>query len=236
MPVPYAHLTNPQTLNLYALVSDDPETFADLNGHDPNSPEAQSSATTSAPQACGVGQSCTAPGTSGNACSGASCGTPQAVQQQKNQTAQPQVDNNGNPTFKPTPPAPPPTADQKTEYPTLNAAGKAAEKRTNPGSITEGREYAGWVTKNPDGTYSVGAANPGTRAGSDPGPRPRNAAASYHTHGANDPGYDNEHFSPQDRDFARQNHVPGYLGTPGHTIQKYNPASDQVTVFNERTN
>jgi RHS repeat-associated protein len=31
--VPYANLTNPQTLNLYAMVSDDPESFADLNGH-----------------------------------------------------------------------------------------------------------------------------------------------------------------------------------------------------------
>src|SRR6266704_6527986 len=30
VPVPYANLTNPQTLNLYAMVSDDPESFADL--------------------------------------------------------------------------------------------------------------------------------------------------------------------------------------------------------------
>jgi RHS repeat-associated protein len=29
-PVPYANLTNPQTLNLYAMVSDNPETFAAL--------------------------------------------------------------------------------------------------------------------------------------------------------------------------------------------------------------
>jgi RHS repeat-associated protein len=34
-PVPYANLTNPQTLNLYAIVSDNPESFADLDGHDP---------------------------------------------------------------------------------------------------------------------------------------------------------------------------------------------------------
>ncbi|HKS65629.1 MAG TPA: IPT/TIG domain-containing protein [Candidatus Acidoferrales bacterium] len=33
-PVPYANLTNPQTLNLYAMVSDNPESFADLDGHD----------------------------------------------------------------------------------------------------------------------------------------------------------------------------------------------------------
>ena len=35
-PVPYANLTNPQTLNLYAMVSDNPETFADLDGHQCN--------------------------------------------------------------------------------------------------------------------------------------------------------------------------------------------------------
>jgi len=32
-PVPYADFANPQTFNLYAIVSDDPESFADLDGH-----------------------------------------------------------------------------------------------------------------------------------------------------------------------------------------------------------
>ena len=32
--VPYANLLNPQTLNLYSMVGDDPESFADLDGHD----------------------------------------------------------------------------------------------------------------------------------------------------------------------------------------------------------
>ena len=35
-PVPYANLSNPQTLNLYAMVADDPESFADLDGHQPS--------------------------------------------------------------------------------------------------------------------------------------------------------------------------------------------------------
>ena len=34
VPVPYANLGNPQTLNLYSMVADDPESFADLDGHD----------------------------------------------------------------------------------------------------------------------------------------------------------------------------------------------------------
>ncbi|HKW56742.1 MAG TPA: RHS repeat-associated core domain-containing protein [Candidatus Acidoferrum sp.] len=33
VPVPYANLSNPQTLNLYSMVADDPESFADLDGH-----------------------------------------------------------------------------------------------------------------------------------------------------------------------------------------------------------
>jgi RHS repeat-associated protein len=33
VPVPYANLANPQTLNLYSMVADDPESFADLDGH-----------------------------------------------------------------------------------------------------------------------------------------------------------------------------------------------------------
>jgi hypothetical protein len=33
VPVPYANLTNPQTLNLYAMVVDDPESLADFDGH-----------------------------------------------------------------------------------------------------------------------------------------------------------------------------------------------------------
>ena len=36
--VPYANLANPQTLNLYAMVADDPESFADLDGHNPQNP------------------------------------------------------------------------------------------------------------------------------------------------------------------------------------------------------
>jgi RHS repeat-associated protein len=33
-PIPYADLTNPQTLNLYSMVANDPESFSDLDGHD----------------------------------------------------------------------------------------------------------------------------------------------------------------------------------------------------------
>lgn len=51
--IPYAILANPQTLNLYAMVDDDPETSADLNGHCANSP----APCAPAPENC-VGQAC----------------------------------------------------------------------------------------------------------------------------------------------------------------------------------
>ncbi len=44
-PVPYANLTNPQTLNLYAMVSDNPESFADLDGHSCHTQSSASQAT-----------------------------------------------------------------------------------------------------------------------------------------------------------------------------------------------
>ena len=50
-PVPYANLTNPQTLNLYAFVNDNPESFADLDGHDPTC-AASSNSSSSQPASC----------------------------------------------------------------------------------------------------------------------------------------------------------------------------------------
>ena len=46
VPVPYANLSNPQTLNLYSMVAADPESFADLDGHEDHGvPTANTSAT-----------------------------------------------------------------------------------------------------------------------------------------------------------------------------------------------
>jgi RHS repeat-associated protein len=47
VPVPYANLTNPQTLNLYTLAHDNPETFADLDGHETGDGMGQASNPTS---------------------------------------------------------------------------------------------------------------------------------------------------------------------------------------------
>ncbi|MGH9698647.1 MAG: DUF4329 domain-containing protein [Candidatus Acidiferrales bacterium] len=124
--------------------------------------------------------------------------------------------------------------DQKAEFQTRDAAGTQAIDRVNSTSKQEDREYAGWIEKNKDGTYSIDTAKPGTQAGSDPGPKPSAAAADYHTHGANDARYDNEHFSPRDKQS-----VPGspyrYLGTPSGAIKTYDPSTGQVRTLRKGT-
>jgi len=57
-PVPYANLTNPQTLNLYAMVRDNPETFADLDGHILPSPEGDMTASPANPCVNGDASAC----------------------------------------------------------------------------------------------------------------------------------------------------------------------------------
>jgi len=54
--IPYANLTNPQTLNLYSMVADDPESFADLDGHGPQggaNPSQNTSCDNNAKSTCG---------------------------------------------------------------------------------------------------------------------------------------------------------------------------------------
>ncbi len=55
-PVPYANLTNPQTLNLYAMVSDNPESFADLDGHGTDTQSNTGTCATGTSESCGAQQ------------------------------------------------------------------------------------------------------------------------------------------------------------------------------------
>jgi len=79
--VPYANLTNPQTLNLYAMVSDNPETFADLDGHILPAPEDGMTASPANP--CSNGNSSQCAGAAQN--STAQPTPPPAQPQQPNQ-------------------------------------------------------------------------------------------------------------------------------------------------------
>jgi len=118
-------------------------------------------------------------------------------------------------------------------YPTADAAGTQAVKDINPTSIKEGVEYAGRVYQNPDGTYSYTAPNKGDKDSSNAGkcPNGKKNEGDYHTHGSDDPGYDNENFSQVDIDGNKADGKPGYLGTPKGDVKKYDPATGKSTTI-----
>ena len=101
----------------------------------------------------------------------------------------------------------------------------AVLNRINPVSVRENREFGGWVYRNQDNTYgssnpvrggpaSVILPNPATST-----PPGSTITASYHTHAAFDPRFDNENFSPTDISTDNRLGIGGYLGTPGGTFQ-----------------
>ena len=115
-------------------------------------------------------------------------------------------------------------------YPTENAAGADAVNDINWQSIQTNTEYAGRIYQNPDGTYSYSAPTPGTADTSSPGPLTPNTVGTYHTHGANVPGYLSEGFSPADVRFSIREGLfisgyVAYLGTPNGVIKAFNPHS-----------
>jgi len=95
----------------------------------------------------------------------------------------------------------------------------------NNQSIQEGVEYAGRLYELNDGLYSYTSPNRGTKDRSTPG-FCENSRGYYHTHGDNDPRYDNENFSPADKYIAELENYPGYVGTPSGSIKKYVPGND----------
>ena len=111
------------------------------------------------------------------------------------------------------------------KYKSPDEAANHAIEDVNSTSIKEGREYAGRIYQNSDGTYSYTAPNKGTKSGSCPGETPadKKNEGYYHTHGSDDPGYDNENFSPEDKNFANNEGKPGYVGTPSGKTKKYDP-------------
>jgi hypothetical protein len=115
-------------------------------------------------------------------------------------------------------------------YKTPDAAAIQAEKDINPTSIKEDTEYAGMIYQNPDSSFSYTAPNKGTQAGSNPGscPSGKKATATYHTHGTEDPGYDNDNFSSQDINYYDTHNQVGYVGVPTGDVKKYTPTPNDA--------
>lgn len=123
------------------------------------------------------------------------------------------------------------------KFATAEEAAIAAMKEANPKSVKEGREYGGWVRKNGDGTFSYDPPVKGSKDGLTNMPsKGTSDVVWYHTHGAADPGYDNENFSGAtgDKGYSKANNATGYVATPSGAIKKYDPATGNVTTLSEK--
>ncbi|MSR78372.1 MAG: DUF4329 domain-containing protein, partial [Candidatus Omnitrophica bacterium] len=114
-------------------------------------------------------------------------------------------------------------------YRSIREAAIAAASEINPQSITENREYGAHIVSNNNGTYTYTVPVRGIFDTVDLPPIPPRAVADYHTHGAYDPRYENEIFSPTDKAGNESLGIFGYLGTPAGRIKEYDPFTKQTT-------
>ena len=117
-----------------------------------------------------------------------------------------------------------------------HAAAYTVLNRINPVSVRENKEYGGWIIRADDGTYSSTSPIQGTVDSVNLGPKPEGGTATYHTHAAYDPQYDNENFSPQDLESDRLVGADGYLGTPAGQFKYHNVASGEVITLGRIAN
>lgn len=121
-----------------------------------------------------------------------------------------------------------------------HAAARAAVNKANPVSVDQNREYGGYVYSTPDGRYTSTDPVAGTIDSVDLPfsliPKGGRALASYHTHGAADPRYVNEQFSPTDIASDNAINLDGYLGTPAGNFLWHNVRDDSVQVLGRIAN
>jgi|GEM_PF-3125426 len=205
-PVPYSKLDDPQTLNLYAYVGNNPMTRFDADGHFGCQTDE-----------CAAIQKARNNGASDEDALLGAKARRQAQQQ------------------KPTA-APAPTTQYKSvkaagigAEQTYNPASKSINKEFNGNIYENGQGKCCFIQTPNIGTES-------TSAPPDVSTLPSGATrvATFHTHGADSHGvYDDEHFSPADIRNTGTRGVPFFLGTPQGVIRMYDPATQKITTFKE---
>lgn len=118
-----------------------------------------------------------------------------------------------------------------------HAAARTVLNVFNPESVAVNREYGGYIYQAADGSYAWTEPIIGEAASvSLPGPIFAIPAgtiqrATYHTHAAFDPRFDNENFSTTDLAGDRSLNVDGYLGTPAGEFKYFDVVTDQVSTL-----
>ncbi len=126
------------------------------------------------------------------------------------------------------------SSDTVRRYTVRNEAAWTVLNDTNPTSVRENIEYGGWVYQNSDATYSATAPVKGRVDGVNIGtpnsvPAGTLATSSYHTHGAYDPRFVSETFSPMDLVQDNLWKVDGYLATPSGRFMFHDYQTGNVT-------
>ena len=103
----------------------------------------------------------------------------------------------------------------------------------NQQSIRENKEYCGAVCVYNDGRNYIATKTRGGTASCVPAsaecPEGTDPVAYWHTHGAADRRFDNENFSPEDKDLARWYRKDNYLITPSGKVKSVTPAGRVTT-------
>jgi hypothetical protein len=107
----------------------------------------------------------------------------------------------------------------------------------NRDSIKKGKEYASTIYELNIGGNTVityTEPNKGTKDGADPSPEPAGTTsiADIHSHGKYLKNYDNNNFSPEDKQDNDSSGLVGYVTTPNGSLKKYDPATKTETVVN----
>ncbi|MGI9319304.1 MAG: DUF4329 domain-containing protein [bacterium] len=127
--------------------------------------------------------------------------------------------------------------DDRPRFGSQHNAARQVLNDVNPTSVAQNKEWGGYVYRNADGSYSYTNAVQGNAtsvllpAPSSAAPNGSVTTASYHTHAAFDPRYDNENFSPQDIISDELFGLDGYLATPAGQFKYHNVRNGRVTTL-----
>ncbi len=94
----------------------------------------------------------------------------------------------------------------------------------NGTSIVMSKEFGSAIYQNSDGTFSYTIAYIGSQAGTEINeniPEGTTRVSAIHSHGSEDPGYDNNNFSPTDKTAAESIGQNEYVVTPSGQLKEY---------------